>query len=169
MKKVPFGEFHHQNPIINAVIEVPAGSRHKFSYSQDHEAHFLTKTLGDDLTFPFNYGFVPKTLSGDGDHLDVFIISGHPFPSHSVVPSRPIGLIEIMDRGKRDNKIVAVPVGEKEFENIETWEDLSEEIKNRLKDFYKNYSKQLEHNLEVLGFHGKLNAIDELRLTQILD
>lgn len=169
MKKIPFGEFHHENPEINVIIEVPAGSSQKYAYSEQYSASVLTRSLANNLTFPFNYGYIPQTKSGDAAHLDAFVISSGPIPAHVVVPSRPIGLIEVTDKGERDNKIVAVTIGDKNFEKVNSWEDLPEELRKKLTDFYEHYPKQLEHDFEVLGFFGKQRAVEELRLTQILD
>src|SRR5574340_1136132 len=167
MKKVPFGEFHPQNPVVNAVIENPAGSQQKYEYDEKYEATVLRRVLYDGLKFPFNYGYIPMTKSGDGAHVDVFVISVQPIPSQTVVPARPIGLVEVEDRGERDNKIIAVPLKDKRFEAVETWEDLPEETKNKLVEFYEHFPKQVEHDIQVKGFFGKQKAIEELRLTQI--
>lgn len=169
MKNIPFGKFHPTDPVINAVIEVPAGSQQKFSFNEEIQATVLSRVLAGGLRFPFNYGYIPQTITGDNSHLDVFVISTHPIASHLVVPSRPVGLIEITDRGRRDNKIVAVPLGDREFAKIETWEDLPEAARQKLADFYEHYPKQLDHDLRVSGYHGKKRAVEELRLAQILE
>ena len=116
--------------ILKVFIEIPKGSNHKFEYNEKTgklELNFVfsavggpasrsgSETLqgrmtgGKDLVFPFNYGFIPGTLGGDGDPLDAIVLSDRPISSSTILDCKPIGVLKTIDRGEVDDKIVCVP------------------------------------------------------------
>lgn len=169
LQNVSFGDFHPTDPIVNAIIESPTGSQHKYEIDTVRDVSVLDGVLYDDLRFPFNYGYIPKTEAGDGEHLDVFVISTHPIDNGTVVPCRPIGMIAVTDRGKEDNKILAIPVSETKFSAIADLKDLPEEYIGKLRVFYEKLPVQWNRSIFATGFYGKERAIEELRKSQILD
>lgn len=163
-KNVPFGD----TKTFNVVVEVPTGGQKKYEYDSEIDAIKLGELLYDDLRFPFNYGHVPKTLGGDNDLLDAFVISSYPITTGTVVECRAVGLLEVVDRGKRDNKILAVPVAETRFEKIQDLEDLSPEDLGKIKSFYEALPKAWNREIQLVGTKDKEAAIKELLLTQEL-
>jgi inorganic pyrophosphatase len=161
LKNVPFG----QAKAFNAVVEVPAGGQKKYEYDQEYDAIKLDAMLYDGLKFPFNYGYVPETESGDGEPLDVFILSTQPISRGTVVPTRPVGMIELIDSGKQDYKIIGVPLSETRMENIQDIKDLPPEYERALRDFYEHLPEQRGREMKILGFVGKEQAIKELLRT----
>lgn len=163
-KKVPFGETH----AFNVVVEVPAGGQKKYEYDTEMDAIKLGEVLYGDLRFPFNYGHVPKTLAGDNHLLDAFVLSTYPITTGTVVECRPVGLLEVVDRGKRDNKILAVPVNEPRFELIQNLADVDTGVLEKLKAFYAALPSAWKRDIQLLSFKDKDSAVKELLLTQEL-
>src|SRR3989344_3609027 len=95
---------------INVFIEIPQGVSVKYELDKDSGFIFVDRFLYTDMEYPFNYGFIPDTMSGDGDPVDVLVLSSKPTALGIVIPSRPIGILEMEDEAGIDNKIVAVPL-----------------------------------------------------------
>ncbi|MCL5667387.1 MAG: inorganic diphosphatase [Patescibacteria group bacterium] len=164
-QKVPFGEIE----AFNVVIEVPTGSAKKYAYDPEMDALKLSQVLYDNVGFPFNYGYVAETESGDGENLDAFVLSTHPLATGTVVTCRAIGLIELIDRGQEDHKVIAVPLSEHRFDKILDIKDLPVEHIPAFEDFYRKASAQWKKDIQVKGFFGRDRAVKELLRTQILD
>ncbi|MBI5530580.1 MAG: inorganic diphosphatase [Candidatus Doudnabacteria bacterium] len=161
ISKIPFGTADE----FNVIIEVPQGEAKKYAYDAEIEAVKLSRVLYDGLVFPFNYGFVAETESGDGRHLDAFILATHPLSRGTVVLCRAIGMLKMKDRGKQDNKIIAVPISENRMEGLNDITDWPEEEKEKIKDFYKIAAAQWDSTIELLGYENKDAAKKELLRT----
>lgn len=162
LKKVPFGEIN----AVNIIVEVPHGQSKKYEYDPAMEAMRLDGVLYDGVTFPFNYGYVAQTEAQDGDGLDAFVISTHPISSGMVVPSRPIGMLEVIDRGHKDHKIIAVPIHEHRLDYLQDIINLPGAEIKKFEEFYKNLAAQWNRDIKLNGVVGKNLAEKELRLTQ---
>jgi len=128
---------------VNALIEIPKGSRNK--YEMDHETGvvFLDRVLHTAFVFPFDYGIIPQTWYLDGDPMDIMVLTQAPTFPGCVVPSRPIGLMKMKDEAGEDYKVLAVPVKDPVFENIRGLKDVSEGLLEQIKHFFEHY-KELE-------------------------
>lgn len=93
---------------INVVVECPKGTVHKYEYNPKGYME-IVRDLKKRYKYPYNYGFIPKTLAGDGDALDAIVFSDEPICSGTVVRCKVIGIIETMDEGFPDNKVLCVP------------------------------------------------------------
>ncbi|MFC1630213.1 inorganic diphosphatase [Patescibacteria group bacterium] len=159
--KVPFGT----SDTFNVVIEIPKGSKNKYEYDEKLDAIKLDWVFTDGFCFPFDYGYIPETKAGDGDHLDVFVFSSHQIAIGSVVECRPIGMIEFLDRGEKDNKILAVPLVDPEYQKHKELSDLSFDYQTIFKDFFKELGIQKNKTVEIKGFRDKAIAVKELELS----
>lgn len=130
---------------INVIIEVSQGSSVKCEIDKDSGALIVDRFLYTSLAFPFNYGFIPHTVSDDGDPLDVVLISSLPVVCGAVVPSRPIGMLEMKDEAGLDDKIIALPLGEIDplFAKKNDVSQMDDHLKERIKHFFERY-KELE-------------------------
>jgi len=130
---------------INVVIEVAQGSSVKFEIDKNLGALMVDRFLYTSLAFPFNYGFIPHTLSDDGDPTDVVLISSLPVVPGAIVPSRPIGLLEMEDESGSDDKIIALPAEEIDplFAKTKDIAKMDDHLKERIKHFFERY-KELE-------------------------
>lgn len=131
---------------VNVIIEVPVGG-HPIKYEMDKEAGCLVvdRFLYTPMTYPGNYGFIPHTLSDDGDPADVMILNTRPLFPGCVIKVRPIGVLVMEDDGGIDEKIVAVPVPKltRRYENVREYTDLPEITIKQVEHFFEHY-KDLE-------------------------
>jgi len=131
---------------VNVIIEVPVGG-HPIKYEMDKAsgALFVDRFLYTPMTYPGNYGFVPHTLSDDGDPIDVLVCNTRPLIPGSVLNVRPIGVLVMEDDGGQDEKIIAVPSPHltRRYEKVFNYTDLPEITLEQIKHFFEHY-KDLE-------------------------
>jgi inorganic pyrophosphatase len=158
LKNVPFGTIDR----FNVVVEIPKGSENKYEYNEELDAITLEWVFTGGFCFPFDYGFIPQTRGGDDDSLDAFVISRQHFYPGIVVPCKAIGAIEVLDRGKRDDKIITVPLEDPDYKNYESLDELSFDYKKIFLDFFKELAIQKGKKIEVVGFRDKAFAVKEI-------
>ena len=142
---------------INVIVEVPVGG-HPIKYEMDKEAGTLVvdRFLYTPMTYPGNYGFVPHTLSDDGDPIDVLIASTRPLVPGCVINVRPIGVMMMEDNSGKDEKIIAVPNYHltKRYDKVKDYTDLPEITLQQIEHFFEHY-KDLEPGKWVKIFGWK--------------
>ena len=147
---------------INVIIEVQVGG-HPIKYEMDKEAGTLVvdRFLYTPMTYPGNYGFVPHTLSEDGDPIDVLVCNTRPLVPGCVINVRPIGVLVMEDDGGKDEKILAVPTHKltKRYDGVANYDDLPEITLKQIEHFFEHY-KDLEPNkwVKVTGWHDSDKA-----------
>ena len=151
-----------------ACIEIEQGSKNKYELDKETGLIILDRVLYTSTHYPMNYGFIPHTMSGDGDPLDVFVLCSQPIEKMSLVRCYPIGIVHVMDKNEVDEKIIAIPYGDPQYNSYTDIKELPAHILNELKHFLKVY-KQLE-NKEVTvakteGAEEAKKCIDECILT----
>ena len=150
---------------INVLVEVPIGG-HPIKYELDKDSGTLVvdRFLYTPMTYPGNYGFVPHTLSEDGDPIDVLICNTRPLVPGCVINCRPIGVLVMEDNAGQDEKIIAVPSHKltKRYDNINDYDDLPEITLNQIEHFFEHY-KDLEPGKWV-KISGWRNALEAKRL-----
>lgn len=149
---------------FNAIVEVPHGSQNKYEIDKDTGLISLDRANFTDAAYPFNYCFVPQTLWDDGDALDVMLIATFPIHPGIVVPCRPVGMMEMIDSGENDNKIVAVPTVDKRFDHIQDIKDFGEHLLRDWAHFFETYkalkgANKSDYVVEVPGYKGKAEAM----------
>ncbi len=153
-KEIPFGSVD----AFNVIVEIPKGSQNKYEYDEELDNLVLDFVFNGDFRFPFNYGYIPQTRGGDGDPVDVFIVGKHPIDPGVIVKSRAIGIIELLDRGEQDDKIIAVALADSEFSQFSESEDLPFDYKKIFTEFFIELGKQKNKTLEIKGFHDSSTA-----------
>ncbi len=142
---------------INVIIEIPQGSSIKYEVDKASGAIFVDRFLFTPMYYPCNYGYVPATLSDDGDPVDVLVISPEAVVPGSVIRCRPIGVLLMEDESGQDEKIIAVPHDKvtTEFTDITDIDDLPKLTVQKIQHFFERY-KDLEPNkwVKVTGFEG---------------
>lgn len=142
---------------FRAVVEIPKESRNKYEI---HEGLLqLDRVLHSPLSYPTNYGFIPRTKAKDGDALDVLVWSRFPLNPCCVVHVRPLGMLKMRDEEGIDNKILAVPRKDPFFKYAEGVHDVQESLLNEMAQFFRRY-KELEEDkiTEVEGWFGREEA-----------
>ena len=135
--------------IIYVVVEIPKKSRNKYEYDEEGGFVKLDRVLFSSLHYPGDYGFIPQTLHDDGDPLDVLVMTNEPTFSGCVIEARPLGIFHLVDRGKLDDKILAVPHTDPLFAGYHTLDDVPPHFLEEVTHFFNVY-KDLER-AEVIG------------------
>jgi inorganic pyrophosphatase len=152
---------------FNVIIEIPMNSDPiKYEVDEDSGALFVDRFMGTAMHYPCNYGYIPQTLAGDGDPVDVLVITPYPLISGVVVTCRPLGLLSMQDEAGGDNKLLAVPT-DKVLGIYSHWQkpwDLNDLRLKQIQHFFEHY-KDLEPGkwVKVLGWQGPEEARDEIR------
>ena len=131
---------------INVIIEISANSQPvKYEVDKESGASFVDRFLSTAMFYPANYGYIPQTLSEDGDPVDVLVITPVPLIAGSVIRCRPVGMLKMSDEAGIDAKLLAVPVDKlcKEYKHVNDYTDLSEGLLKSIEHFFEHY-KDLE-------------------------
>lgn len=143
---------------VNVIIEVPLGGQPiKYEVDKDSGALMVDRFLYTAMHYPCNYGFIPNTLSDDGDPIDVMCYGSRALVPGAVVAARPVGVLMMEDEAGMDEKILAVPVHRltKMYDNVNDYHDLPPIMLDRIAHFFEEY-KALEPNkwVKVVGWEG---------------
>ncbi len=131
---------------INVIIEIPSHSDPvKYEVDKESGAMFVDRFMGTAMHYPCNYGYIPHTLSDDGDPADVLVVTPVPLISGSVVRSRPIGMLKMEDESGHDAKILAVPVDKlsRTYRDVNNVRDMPRSLLDSISHFFEHY-KDLE-------------------------
>ena len=150
---------------VNVVVEIPQGSAIKYEMDKESGFVFVDRFAFTTMVYPFNYGFIPQTHAEDGDPEDVLVISSYPLHSGTVIPVRPIGMLEMEDEEGVDTKILAVPTKKVDpfYADIEDIGDLNETVKKKIQHFFNHY-KELEPGkwVKTRNFLPKKDAMESI-------
>ncbi len=150
----------------NVIIEIPMHAEPiKYEIDKQTGAMFVDRFLATAMQYPCNYGYVPNTLSGDGDPVDVLVVSPLPIVPGAVVRCRPIGMLKMEDEAGDDTKILAVPIDKLSplYRSVQSARDLPEITLAQIAHFFEHY-KDLERGkwVKVLGWAGPEDAKREI-------
>lgn len=132
-----------------AVIEIAKGFKKKYEIDKETGLIMLDRILHTSTQYPANYGFIPKTLSGDGDPLDVLVLSSEALDPLVLVKCYPVGMFIMLDGGKEDEKIVAIPVNDPLYNEYASLDKLPRHIADEMINFFKVYKDQSEGITQV--------------------
>ena len=142
--------------LLQVIVETPKGSRNKFSFDPEQEIFALKKVLPAGMVFPYDFGFLPKTLADDGDPIDVLLLMDEPAFPGVLVPSRLIGVIEgeQVDGKKRirNDRLVAIAEANHMYQNVRKLSDLPKQFLRELEDFFVNYHRLEGKKYKLLGY-----------------
>ena len=151
--------------LFTVVVETPKGSRNKYAFDPEQRVFRLKKVLPVGMSFPYDFGFVPRTEAEDGDPIDVLVLMDEPAFPGCVLQCRPIGVIE-GEQGdnkdkERNDRIVAIQEDAHSWADVKTLDDLGEQFCSELEQFFVNYHKLTGKKYRVLGRKGP-NAIRKM-------
>ena len=141
--------------VINVLIEIAGGSQNKYEFDKELNAFALDRVLYSSVKYPYDYGFIPNTLAEDGDPLDGMVIMDEPTFPGCVIPARPIGFLEMIDGGERDEKILCVPDKDPRYAHVKSLKDIASHRLDEIAEFFRTY-KNLEGR--VIEINGWLDA-----------
>src|SRR5580704_15783603 len=156
--------------VLQVIVETPKGSRNKFSFDVEQEIFSLKTVLPAGMVFPYDFGFLPKTLADDGDPIDVLLLMDEPAFPGVLVPSRLIGVIrgEQIDGKKRirNDRLVAIAQANHMYANIKKLEDLPKHFVKELEDFFVNYHRLEGKQYKLLGCKDANEAMRLIKQAQ---
>jgi inorganic pyrophosphatase len=134
---------------INVIVEIPMGSRVKYELDKDTGLIKFDRVLYSPMHYPANYGFVPQTLWDDGDPLDVLVLGYEPLVPGCLIEVRPIGVLDMVDGGDGDAKVLAVPVSDPRYKEVKDITDVEPHTLEEIKHFFKVYKDLQKKKVEV--------------------
>lgn len=137
---------------VNVIIEINKGSKNKYEVDKESGLIALDRAAHTAQDFPFDYGFVPRSYWHDNDPLDVILLTTFPLLPGVLVKVRPIALMNMVDSGERDDKIIAVPVDDPRWTDTKDLADINKHTLREIEHFYSTYKKLQDKVVEVTGF-----------------
>jgi inorganic pyrophosphatase len=150
--------FDKDKSVIVVIIETPKGSRNKYAFDAEERIFALKRVLPAGMAFPYDFGFIPSTLGGDGDPLDVLVLMDEPAFAGCKSSCRVIGIIEgEQGSGKkkeRNDRIVAIESDNHSFSEIKHIDDLGRQFQRELEEFFVNYHRLSGEEFRILAVKG---------------
>src|SRR6202043_310944 len=145
---------------VNAVIEISRGQTNKYEYDKELHVFRLDRNLYSPVHYPGDYGFIPSTLSDDGDPLDVLVLVDAPSFPGCLMTVRPIGLLEMLDQGVLDEKVLAVGKNNPRYANVWNYTDIYPHMLKEITHFFSIYKDLEGKRVEIKGWHDAAYARD---------
>lgn len=143
---------------MNVIIEIPKYSKNKYEIDKETGIIALDRVMHSAQDYPFDYGFVPQTLFDDGDALDVVLLTTYPLAPGILVKARPVAIMEMIDGGERDDKVIAVPVDDPRFDEVRDIGDLNKHFIKETSHFFETYKKVQNKEVKLGEWHGAAEA-----------
>ncbi|MEP7197656.1 MAG: inorganic diphosphatase [Saprospiraceae bacterium] len=134
------------------VIEIPQGSRIKYEIDKESGLIKMDRLLSSSFEYPINYGFIPRTLGEDGDPLDILVMTHSPLVPLCLVECRVLGLMQMIDRGIKDDKILAIANTDVTLAHVQSLNDFPPHFFAELKNFFEEYTKLENKRVEIHEF-----------------
>lgn len=151
-----------KNDVVEALIEIPMGSQNKYEVDKDSGRIKLDRVLYAPIFYPAEYGYIENTLAGDGDPIDILVFTSYPTFPGCLINARIIGMLDMIDGGKPDVKLIAVCQDDPRYGHVKSFSDFNPHILIEVEHFFKTY-KTLQGNVtEVFGWKGYDAAMREL-------
>jgi len=148
------------------IVEIPKGSRNKYEWDHERDALVLDRFLFSSVVYPTDYGFVPDTLSEDGDPLDVMVCVSEPTFPGCMIEVKPIALFRMEDDKGLDDKILCVPLHDPGWNTLETLDDLPDQLQNEIAHFFSIYKNLENKKVSVKGWFSRQEAVEEIRASR---
>lgn len=146
--------------IVNALIEIPLGSKNKYEIDKDSGRIKLDRVLYAAMIYPAEYGVIENTLAPDGDALDILVICSEPTFPGCVVPARVLGYLSMIDNGMLDYKLISVVDCDPRYSDIHELSDLAPFVLKEISNFFANYKVLQGIDVEVGNYYGRDEAIE---------
>lgn len=148
---------------FNAIVECPKGSRVKYEVDKETGLIMFDRVLYSPMHYSTNYGFVPQTLWEDGDPLDVLILTEESLIPGCLIKCRAVGVLDMIDGGEGDAKVLAVPVKDPRFDNIKDISDVTPHLLKEIQHFFKVYKDLQNKEVQVGEWRNRDSAIGDIK------
>lgn len=143
---------------VNVIIEIQKGSKNKYEIDKKTGLIALDRVMHSAQDYPFDYGFVPQTLWHDHDPVDVVVLSTYPFAPGILVKVRPVAIMNMIDSGEADDKVIGVPIEDPRWDHVKDLGDINKHTLKEIEHFFVTYKKLQHKDVHVNGFKGKDEA-----------
>jgi inorganic pyrophosphatase len=126
---------------VNMIVEIPKNSPNKYEIDKETGLIALDRANYSAAPYPFDYGFAPQTLWDDGDALDIVLLTTYPLHPGILVNVRPVGMMEMIDGGDNDAKIIAVPINDKRWDDVQNITDVNKHTLKEIAHFFETYKE----------------------------
>lgn len=144
---------------FNCIIEIPKGSHNKYEIDKETGLIQLDRVLHTAQHYPVDYGFVPRTLWDDGDAVDVVVLTTSSLHPGILVKVRPVGVMDMVDNGESDVKIIVVPVKDPRWNDVQDISDVNTHTIKEVKHFFETYKDLQNKKVEIKSVDGKAEAM----------
>jgi inorganic pyrophosphatase len=144
--------------IVNALIEIPQGSRAKYEIDKESGLLKLDRVIYSSFHYPGNYGFIPQSLGYDNDPLDIIVLSSQSIQPLCLVKATVIGNMQMIDNGEQDDKIIAVATNDPSVNHISNIGDMPSHFFNELKHFFEQYKVLENKKVAIDNFQDRETA-----------
>ena len=148
---------------VNAVIEIPRGQTNKYEYDKELNVFRLDRNLYSPVHYPGDYGFIPSTLSDDGDPLDVLVLVDAPSFTGCVMIVRPIGMLRMVDQGREDEKILGVGTNNPIYKDVRDYDELYTHVTLEIEHFFTIYKELEAKTTRINGWDDAARAREIVR------
>lgn len=152
--------------VVRMIVEIPKNSSNKFEYDPLARTFRLDRALYSPMHYPADYGFVPGTIAEDGDPLDVLCLIDHPTFTGCLIDVRPVGVLELVDQTTTDHKIIAAPLKDPRFEQVNTIQDLPPHVVREFEHFFTIYKELEDKVVETRGWHDLDHALEVINTSR---
>lgn len=163
-----FNPWHHVErghdvpKLVNGIVEIPTGTRAKYELDKKSGLLKLDRVIYSSVYYPANYGFIPRSYGEDNDPLDILILTQIQVVPLCLVPAKVIGVMQMIDNGEADDKIIAVADGDPSVNHINEIAEMPEHFISELKTFFEDYKKLEKKTVKVEEFLDSKTAIEIL-------
>ena len=158
--------YDRKKKCLNVIVETPKGSRVKYAYDPECGLFQLKRALPEGMMFPFNFGFIPGTLGGDGDSLDILVLNQEPLVSGCLLKARLLGVIRVKQTEKgntcRNDRLVGLAIPKETPTALENF-TLDQKTLEQIEYFFITYNKLDGKKLKILGYEGPKQAKQVVR------
>lgn len=147
---------------VEVFIEVPKNSMLKYELDKASGLIRLDRVLYSAVHYPGEYGFIPRTLSEDGDPMDIIVLSNIPVHPGIVLRARPIGILYMIDGNEKDEKVIAVLADDPRFERYHDMHDVGDHIRNEIRHFFETYKALQGKHVTIESVKGVHEAKEEI-------
>ena|SRR3989344_4917956 len=143
---------------MNVIIEINKGSKNKYEIDKKTGLIALDRAMHTSQDYPFDYGFVPQSYWHDNDALDVIILTTFPLAPGILVRARPVAVMNMIDSGEGDDKVIAVPADDPRWDDVQDLADINKHTIKEIEHFFTTYKQLQNKEVKVNGFKGKKEA-----------
>lgn len=154
--------------IINVIIEIPKGSKNKYELDKETGLIMLDRAMHTSQDYPFDYGFMPQSHWEDGDPLDVVVLTTYPLIPGVLVKVRPVAIVNMIDDGDSDAKIIAVPDKDPRWDDVQDLADVNKHTIKEIEHFFLTYKQIQKKPVSIDSIGDKAEAIKAVLKSQEL-